>query len=69
VYKRTVEPKNFIFTLIKKEDGATLKYTWEERNKIIHFLDPQYALVSGELFPLEYIMEKAPQYPPIPVQP
>jgi len=69
VYKNQVETHNTIFTLIKTEGEKTLRYTWETRNNIVHFLDPQYTLVSGEAYPLEFILEKLPEPPPKPVEP
>lgn len=68
LYKKVFEPGYEKYTLLLTESDKTYRYTWEVRNRIVHFLDTQYTLVSGEVFPLEFIMEKAPE-PPQPVQP
>jgi hypothetical protein len=68
IYKKTLEPGDDVFTLIRTENETTYRYTWEIRNEIVHFLDSQYTLANGESFPLEFIMERAPE-PHKPVQP
>ncbi|MFM8270111.1 MAG: hypothetical protein ACKN9V_07980 [Pseudomonadota bacterium] len=60
VYLDNQGENHAIYTLETLEDGNLRRYRWESRNLVIHFLDEQYTLPSGEAFPLEFIIEKAP---------
>jgi len=71
IYRQKYDDNDFVYTLETLEKGATTprQYKWEYRNKVVHFLDEKYTLASGEAFPLEFIMEKAPSTYPFPVDP
>jgi len=69
VYRLKKEENDVLYTLEILEKGTPRYFRWEHRNKIVHFLDEKYTLVSGEVLPLEFIIEKAPVIPPIPVAP
>ena len=71
VFRKKYEENHFVYTVetLEKGTGSPRRYQWEYRNLVVHFLDENYTLVSGEAFPLEFIIEKAPSYAPIPVDP
>jgi hypothetical protein len=71
VFRTKHEDNDFVYTLETLEKGteSPRRYQWEYRNQVVHFLDEKYTLASGEAFPLEFIMEKAPSIDPVPVDP
>ena len=63
VYKKEVDTDYQVYTFLVPENGKTRQFVWEQRNKVSHFKDLEYTLISGEVFPLEFIAEIAPAQP------
>lgn len=63
ISKKEISPDHVVYTLESFEKEKPRQYTWEFRNKTVHFLDPEYTLVNGESYPLEFVAEKIPSLP------
>jgi len=46
------------FALKTIENGSPREFFWEIKEGEIHFFDPDYTLVSGDKFPLEFVIER-----------
>lgn len=58
IKKKKTESGSSVFTLETVEFGQVRRFLWEDRGGIAYFFDPDYALVSGEKYPLEFVIER-----------
>lgn len=58
IKEEKMEPGTVRYTLETAENGDVRRYFWENRGQTTHFFDPDYSLVSGENFPLEFVIER-----------
>lgn len=58
IREEKTESGNTRFTLETVDGGTSRRYFWENRGQAQYFLDPDYSLVSGENFPLEFVIER-----------